>query len=938
MNLEENRRRSTLIKIIIGVSAAAVIIFFITVSAILGVIINQQFYANRLNMDWWYYFTLNNSAILYVPLITIVVLACVVTVLNPLTSSTLNFLYGITQRERRPTKKGCLLWNYTVITIGGGLVAGWIIGFIQNVGYGIFVANFSGISYDFFPTFFSVLSYPLNPGTMDINVLFVYTFILRPFIVITVGAIMVKLGLDLVNSFAFQRRRGLSPLKVAGTASLIISLGFFIGWLYLPNGSYDVVGSSVALTVIAGFFTGLVLGVTFYILGIFNPVRYRGEQFYKTFLAIVIICMLVVPIGFLINAGVKNLYKEVNWNEWTWDTQLKTQIATTRSAAGITNFTSLTTQQLLDNQSHSGSTDEDIIPHVRTYDYQASRLSMENQIGTNWEELADSDIHYINGSEYWIAPRRIRPDYELKLDWVQNHIIYTHSRGFIALNPVTGKLIAQDNYPTIFGVPYNSSIYFGELPDNGYTLLNVTQFEEIENTTYSGPVDVSLSGFLNWWYIEDWGFKTFGQSNYLIKRNINDRISGILLPYMILGDDPYLVFETGKNKMYYCVDIILDIPSFSGYLQSDIVRWLGVVLVDTQYGSMNFYLYNNSYADLPYSFLNVYIAKYPWQPMPSWLYPQIKYPEILIEYQLSIDYTYHVTDAATWRSGNDFFERPEATDYHHIIYDIGYGPVYVGETFVEFVGATVGNLVGFYIMENGAIPDRLGHVNFYRNGTIGQTQMIGLTSATSAYRQRDIQFLELLSNPRFGNFLIYPLARSLYYVIPVYDTTGQGIETLKRVALVNVFNPSIIAIGNSTLEAYNALNVTTEIPPGILSLNVVSAPAIITQGIYDDLEILINNDYVDQAFNVSLEISTQYSLFNVSFGGQDLIPTINGGYYNYSIANLTILPTQYTGLKPKITGYVTGGQPFSPVNYFINLYFDNGTLIDSKQRTTYIYP
>jgi len=926
-----------LLKYIIAFSIIGVIVFFIVIFSILGITINMQFYENRLQLNWWDYFTLENSAILWCPLITIVILVILVTCLNPFTSSTLNLLYGIIVKTRRPSKVNSLIWNYAVIAGAGGFVMGLIIGFTFNTGFGIFVANYANLSYEFFSTVFAALNYPLNPGTLDVNVLFTYSFILRPFILLVVGGLIIRLFLNLINPFNLRSGGGLIPFKVTGSIGLIISLFFFIAWLYLPNGAYDIVDSQAVWAVILGFYGSLIVGAFFYILGVINPARYRGRQFYRTFIAMALIIIFIFPIGALIASGVQGLYREANWNQWVWDTKIQTEIATTRTAAGLDNFTQLTTQQLLTNQT---APDTDIIGHVRTYDYQAARLSMENQIGTSWEELADSDIHYLNRMEYWIAPRKIRSqsDYGFNLDWVQEHIIYTHSRGFIALNTVTGTLIPKNAYETTFGVPYNYSIYFGELPDNKYTILNVTQFEEIENNTYQGAPDISLDGLLNWFYIEDWGFKTTDLTDYLIKRNVYDRVGGILLPFMTTGDDVYLVFDKSSKKMYYCVDIILSFPSFSGYMQSRIVRWLGVVLIDTMVGTMNFYKYD--YANLPYGFLNVYMDRYNWQSMPSWLLPQLKYPASLIDAQLEIDYTFHVQDAVTWRSGEDFFERPQGSEFYQIIYDVGYGTTYVGASIVEFRQASVGNLVGFYIVEGGEVPIYLGRTTFYRNGTAGQTQMIGLSAAKSAYQQKDAQFLQLLVNYRFGNYLIYPFADSLYYVLPIYESSGYHIETLKRVALVNAFNPGKIGIGNSTMQAYNALNITTIIPAGVLSLNILSAPAISKANSYDpilsNLNLLINNGNPNQEFNTTLRIKTQSTLFNVSYAGAEITPTFDGQNYSYFIADLNLLPTQSIGLAPQITGRLSGGAS-TTISYNVQLFFQNGTLFDSKQKTLFVY-
>jgi uncharacterized membrane protein (UPF0182 family) len=408
---------------------------------------------------------------------------------------------------------------------------------------------------------------------------------------------------------------------------------------------------------------------------------------------------------------------------------------------------------------------------------------------------------------------------------------------------------------------------------------------------------------------------------------------------MIIGDDPYLVFDWANKRMYYSVDIILDFPSFSGYIQSDIVRWLGVVLIDTATGAMNFYQYNN--LELPYEFLQIYLDMYNWAPMPGWLISQLKYPEMLIEYQMEVDYTYHVQDAATWRNSNDLLTRPSNADLHYIIYDLGYGLTYVGASIVEFKSASVGNLVGFYIVENGKFQNYLGKTTFYRNGTTGETQMIGLATAVSAYQQKDAQFLKLLITRRFGNILIYPLAGSLYYVVPTYDRTGTNIETLKRVALVNAFDPAIIGIGNNTLQAFLALNVSAAIPSGVLSLSVLKAPSTVQANTYqpqvNDLELLLDNGYPTKGFNVSVIIRTESNLFNVSFGGFELIPAFDGQNYTYSVANLSLLPTQYSSLIPQITGRLPAGFVAGTIKYNVGFSFANGTLIDSKIRTLAIY-
>ena len=186
-----------LIKYAVGISVAVIVIFFIAVYTILSIVINTQFYWNRLNLNWWTYFTMNNSAILWCPLITILILVILVTCLNPFNSSTLNILYGIIFKTRHPSKLKSLIWNYTVVAGVGGIIAGLIIGFSLNAGFGIFVANYANLSLNFFSTLFTALSYPFNPGVSDPNVLFTFSYIFRPFILLIVVGLIIKLILVL---------------------------------------------------------------------------------------------------------------------------------------------------------------------------------------------------------------------------------------------------------------------------------------------------------------------------------------------------------------------------------------------------------------------------------------------------------------------------------------------------------------------------------------------------------------------------------------------------------------------------------------------------------------------------------------------------------------------------------------------------------------------
>ena len=192
MSITDRFRGSDLLKVLFGVLIAAIFIFIFAMNAVISIVINSDFYLNRLGLYWWYYFSMNNAAILICPAVTIVILLVVVTCLNPLTSSTLTLLLNANPNQRRfPSKLQCIAWNYGVVAVAGGLVTGWVIGFLFDGGFGMLVADHGGLDLSVF-TLFNALSYPLNPGIVDIDVLFVFTYVLRPFVILIVGAIIAK--------------------------------------------------------------------------------------------------------------------------------------------------------------------------------------------------------------------------------------------------------------------------------------------------------------------------------------------------------------------------------------------------------------------------------------------------------------------------------------------------------------------------------------------------------------------------------------------------------------------------------------------------------------------------------------------------------------------------------------------------------------------------
>src|SRR3989304_6033938 len=158
------------------------------------------------------------------------------------------------------------------------------------------------------------------------------------------------------------------------------------------------------------------------------------------------------------------------------------EIQVTRWAAGLE---PVVTEPLSDLP--AGNTSK-IVSLVRQWDQDASYTKMKNQIGVNWMQLSDSNIIYLNGREYWVAPTTINYPYE---DWISRRLIYTHAARIIVIDSHTGEYVTVQQ---AFGVKAEPSIYYGEeFADDVY--VHVPGFEEIGNASYTGAPDHVLSGW-----------------------------------------------------------------------------------------------------------------------------------------------------------------------------------------------------------------------------------------------------------------------------------------------------------------------------------------------------------------------------------------------------------------------------------------------------------
>ncbi|MFX0177791.1 MAG: UPF0182 family protein [Candidatus Hodarchaeota archaeon] len=664
-----------------------------------------------------------------------------------------------------------------------------------------------------------------DPSNTDYITIFTYSNVVLPIISIILGIVIFRLILNIAKNYYLRR----NYYYVLANILLILGLFFALGFLSTPLLALDGINLIQIWAIIIGAISLFSFGIVIYLFG--KMVYSRDSKNYKftplsrkrTMIAgIVILIIIIIPLISSIGPAL-GITDEAVWNEQLWNKKYQREIEWTRACAGLDMFE----EREISNFTLSSTPDDDneTIAQIRQYDQDYAVQSIAAILGTTFEGLADSDIVYINGTEYWVAPKTIRIS-QFAGDAVKIHTeLYDHVEGFRAIETSTGNMVnvsdeekfnITENYPIFFGeseserfLRQQNLVIEGRLGGYDSDLLLDTGWEGgIEKNTYvyTGAPDGTLKGLEAFWKTASfnlWGYLLRGESQYLINRNIRARVQNILVPNLRIDDDPYLVFDIERGKMYYAVSIYTTI-SIGSYSTSPILRFLGVCLVDVVDGAMTFFRNPtlNTSNDPTYPLWKYYLDQYPWKDIDSdapWLKFQLRYPETLFELQLEANYIYHVQDSKTWKRGDDFHERPEEGDLFYIESNLGNGIEFIGLDLVEYQGLEARTLAGMYVVRHG---NNFGEAIFYhtRNSTLN---LIGPKTARDTYLSEATQEITLIAGARSGNTLLYPLGGSAYYYIPTYSTVG-GLQQLKLAGFVEAFTRKV-AYGADANVAYGNL-------------------------------------------------------------------------------------------------------------------------------------
>ncbi len=592
-------------------------------------------------------------------------------------------------------------------------------------------------------------------------------------------------------------------------------------------------------------------------------------------MAIIIAAGIIIVI-LLFNLGAVTYFR-LNFNNnyiaYQWDPLVSKQIQVASWAAGIQNMTYSSINQIpYGNASIT-------LPLIRNWDTNSSYTQSQNEIGVNWLQLTNPSIAYEYGQEYWVTPTTF--SYPNANDWIEVHLIYTHSSKIIVMNTHTGDFV---NVTQAFHIPTEPLMYYGEdiLGEPGFAndvyIHASPNVQEIDGVSYSGPADYTLCGAQrSLWFLEQLqlGYAFFPANNcieMLHDREVFGRVQNVLINGLTEDGSTYLVTDSpaGGDNLYFAIQVYIDYPLHSGFANvpgtplQNYMRFFGVVLVNVATGQMQGYTVPGSD-----NFLQSFYKQYypSWGPIPSWLQSQLRYPDQLLgnlNYygQLDADFILHVDQPSVFRSQSDFFERPSDTEVLYIPFVTGNDVSFDAVQLVEFQGSTGKNLAGLYVISGG---DQLGQMTLYQSNATGidSTSLLGPTAALSAFdADYATQEAVTLTHASPGNILLYPVDGHLYYFIPAYVESTSGNSVIERNPFVDVIDAEnasasvgLIYTNSSEINTYGLTQTT------VFSNSTLRAQYV--DGLFTSHNVTITNSIVtsvniqDQVGHVTFQTDTE---------------------------------------------------------------------------------
>jgi hypothetical protein len=454
----------------------------------------------------------------------------------------------------------------------------------------------------------------------------------------------------------------------------------------------------------------------------------------------------------------------------------------------------------------------DVLDSVRIWDWEAAFAKLKPEIGLiPYITFGDNDILRFNNTLYWTASMKpvVPNTVSLENRWYNEHLVYTHvPDGFLTLEATTGQSVkTEDLFP-------QRLIYYGEgglfrETWSAYPTNRGSTSAEINNALYSGRGGITLSPPLSWVFEPNFLLSYPSTPVHVMRyKDVYDRME-VLYPYFLydlFGQKLDIYPVTDGKTTYWLVPLIIgfDTRSVPWSMGNPYLRLVGFALVDTYNGDITLLKHGDDY------FAKILESQYgdKFQPIPSWLTEQIRYPQELFTWKTEMFNIYHVTDTETFIQANSFFEIPDKLDAYYIeAKPPGFDRTkFLGLLSLELRDSKGKNLSGYMIVEND-LPT-LGNMQFYQVPLNSTTKLIGPTAVREAL-EKDNDFAQLktlLRTPRIGDNILYRVGDHDVYFIPVYTAgSGEGVVAqLGTIAAVGAaFNGEYyVGLGNTQQEAF----------------------------------------------------------------------------------------------------------------------------------------